>query len=165
MMRKLLPVVLIGTALLSSCSSSLSPQPPETVTSEAWLGAYQKALEGDIPSLKSVANCYKQGLNGFPKSARKAANCWEQAAMLGDVESQRNLGYACLKGVGRLESRSSAKKWFEMAAVNGDYESAQQVDKINKKILEEKEEDARKMYLKRQQAIEEQRAILNMFAG
>lgn len=70
----------------------------------------------------------------------KAAEYYQMAAIQGHPESQYNLGVLFLNGSGVPEDKKEAKKWFEMAAEQGNEEA--------KSALERMEEDAASWILK-----------------
>lgn len=151
----------LALLVVASCSSTLSENPPKSVTDPAAVALYQQAKEGDIKALRSVANCYERGYYGFPVNRRKAVDCYENAANLGDMLSQRRTGYAYLNGEGRFESESSARKYFEMAFAQGDNESGRMIDKIEERIAEREKAAAQRLYNKKMQEARGANTLLN----
>lgn len=147
--------------LMTSCSIKLSEQPPKTVTSPQYLSLYEQARNGDIGALKKIGNCYEYGLNGFPKSARKAMDCYENAALAGDVYSARRVGYAYLNGEGRFEDDSDARKFLQMAAVQGDATAAKGIDLLEAKIRKREAEAAQRRYNKQMREAQQANMIFN----
>lgn len=160
-------LVLLSASLalfvVASCSSTLSENPPKTVTDPAAVALYQKAKEGDIQSLRSVAYCYEHGSYGFPVNRRKAVDCYENAANLGDMLSQRRTAYAYLNGEGRFESESKARKYYEMAFAQGDNESGRMITKIEERIAKREREAAQRAYNKKMQEARDANTIMNAF--
>jgi len=151
----------LALLVVASCSSTLSENPPKSVTDPAAVALYQKAKDGDIQSLLSVARCYEQGSYGFPVNRRKAVDCYENAANLGDMLSQRRTAYAYLNGNGRFESESKARKYFEMAFAQGDNESGRMIDEIEARIAKREKEAAQRLYNKKMQEARAANAVLN----
>ncbi len=163
MMKNISFLLLALTAgMMVSCSTTLSEQPPKTVTDPSLIASYQKARQGDIKSLKYIAECYSKGKGGFPVSLRQAINCYETAAKLGDVESQRITGSAYMLGKGRIQSYSDARKYFQMAFVQGDRTAARLIDELEERIRKEEQEQAQRRYDKQMQQARETNTLMNI---
>ncbi|MFN4341477.1 MAG: lytic transglycosylase domain-containing protein [Azonexus sp.] len=72
-------------------------------------------------ALREEARGYEHGSNGLPRAPEKAMALYCEAARLGDVEAQYNLGwmYAMGRGIARDDAR--AAHFFSLAARQGDH--------------------------------------------
>ncbi len=163
-MKKHLSMLLLACAVgaMVSCSQNLSPEPPTSVTNPSVINTYQKALDGDIKSLKTIGKYYNSGLHGFPQSTRKAINAYQMAANLGDVESQCITGAAYLDGNGRMQSDSSARKYLGMAADSGSSRANNLLLELEKRIQQRKMEQARKEAERKARKAQQERMQMQM---
>jgi len=77
---------------------------------------YLKAAEhGSIIALSNAATIYYYGL-GVPKDYIKSRYYMQQAALLGDAESQAQMGLFYQYGQGVKKDNAEAFKWYQMAA-------------------------------------------------
>lgn len=119
-MKKIALLALCALALTACSVGDLPETPPKAVTDPASIELYQKALTGDMKSLKTLSTAFSKGTNGFPKDGSMYLRCLKMMGDRGDVVSQRQLGMAYLHGNGVMQSDSSANEWLTRAANQGD---------------------------------------------
>lgn len=125
---------------LASCSQTLSPTPPDTVTDPAMIQLYQKAIAGDIEALGLIGNAYYTGSNGFPKDDRACTNAFETAAKRGSALGCRLTGIHYEKGIGRLASDSTARDYYQQAIRLGDHEASRLLQELEARLAREEAE-------------------------
>lgn len=105
-LKVLLPTVFVASALLSFSESSL---------------AIGKEEQKDrATALRIDARSHEHGENGFPRNPEKAFEMYCEAARLGDLEAQYNLGWMLANGRGIPRDDATASYFFALAAKQGD---------------------------------------------
>ena len=127
----------IALACLASCSQTLSPTPPETVTDPKMIQLYNQAIAGDINALGLIGNAYYTGSHGFPKDDRACTNAFEMAAKRGSGLACRLTGEHYEKGIGRLASDSTAREYYQRAISLGDTEARQKLKALESRLQAE----------------------------
>lgn len=86
----------------------------------------KKAVEGDITSLKKLADCYENG-NGVKRDQNKALKLYIKAAEQGNAKAQLFLGEHYYNGWGSCyedeRDYDEALKWYKKAAEQGEAEA------------------------------------------
>ena len=152
MKMKCLPLyvaLVFGGLMLISCSSTLKPEPPKTVTDPTVVATYKKAVAGDVKSLRFISAQYKAGAAGFPKSPRQAANALYMAANAGDTQSQLELAKCYEEGYGRMQDISKAAGWYHKAGEQGSKMGKSKAKELAQ-IIAEAREERRREELRRQ---------------
>ena len=143
MKMKCLPLyvaLVFGGLMLISCSSTLKPEPPKTVTDPTVVATYKKAVAGDVKSLRFISAQYKAGAAGFPKSPRQAANALYMAANAGDTQSQLELAKCYEEGYGRMQDISKAAGWYHKAGEQGSKIGKSKAKELSQRIAEARAE-------------------------
>lgn len=134
--RFLLSVVLVSFSLIS-CSQTLPPTPPSSVTNAKALETYRNAVGGDTAALLKIGVHYVNGTEGFPEDKRMAANAFETAAKLGNVSAQMLIGSCYENGEGRLQSDSQALEYYRRAQASGYGSAAKHIKRVEDRIRAE----------------------------
>lgn len=124
---------------LVSCSQTLSPTPPPSVTNAGALQTYRNAIGGDTAALMKIGEYYLMGTSGFPKDERMAANAFETAAKLGHTQAQAMIALFYESGRGRLQSNSKALDYYRRASASGSRDAEQGVMRVEARIRAEEE--------------------------
>lgn len=143
-MKNILPLLISAAILcgLCSCSQTIPPTPPDTLTSQRVINTYQKALTGDAESLYYVGLFYLTGKNGFPQDNRLGANALEMAAKAGHQEAMIFIGKCYEAGLGRFDNDSMALYYYKKAADSGYADGKKHYQRLSE-ILRQEEAAAR----------------------
>ena len=99
---------------------------------------YEKAANlGSAYAMVNLGIMYRFG-RGVSKNYSKAKEWLEKAAILGNGIAMDNLGIMYEYGEGVLQDYEEAKKWYEKAHKEGVEDVDKSLDRINKKIEEER---------------------------
>src|SRR5574343_508651 len=112
----LLPTILAASALLSFSESSLAMNNEEQKERAAIL-----RIEG---------RNHEHGENGFPRNPQKAFEMYCEAARLGDLEAQYNIGWMLANGRGIPRDDATASYFFALAAKQGDDHAAKMLTRL-----------------------------------
>ena len=83
----------------------------------------RRVVQGDAEAMKILADYYDSGSHGLAKRVSRAIELWTEAAELGSVGAQYQLGNRYFIGKGVEEDRSRAIHHWEQAAMKGHTES------------------------------------------
>ena len=82
------------------------------------------AEQGDLKAIRALGEIYYEGKLGQTKDYAESFKWYYKGAMVGDTESQYNVGYCYAYGEGVNEDKSEAIKWLRLAAEK-DHSAAQ----------------------------------------
>lgn len=77
---------------------------------------------------------HEHGENGFPRNPEKAVEMYCEAARLGDVEAQYNLGWMLANGRGIPRDDATASYFFALAAKQGDSHAARMLARLGDQV-------------------------------
>jgi TPR repeat protein len=81
------------------------------------------AEKGDRGAAHVIAPRYQEGTDGFEKDEREAVKWFLRAAELGHPDAQGIIGICYLAGHHVAQDRTTAIRWFQKAAANGNQHS------------------------------------------
>lgn len=85
-------------------------------------------------ALRQEGRAFEYGENGNKKSPEKAVELYCEAARLGDVEAQYNLGWMLANGRGVPKDEATAAYFFTMAAKQGDALSIRMLKQVGEPV-------------------------------
>ncbi len=113
----LLPTILASSALFALSASS------------AW-AIDKEASRERATILRIDGRNHEHGENGSPRNPEKAFEMYCEAARLGDVEAQYNLGWMLANGRGIPRDDATASYFFALAAKQGDSHAARMLARL-----------------------------------
>ena len=116
---------------------------------------YEKAANlGSAFAMLNLGIMYRFG-RGISQDYSKAKEWFEKAAILKNRFAMDNLGIMYEYGEGVLQDYEKAKKWYEKAYKEGLEDAKESLDRINKKIEEERKNNNDKISYYKDKSIEE----------
>ena len=99
------------------CAFCRSPRPKGDA--ESLKRAKARAQKKDPDAMKYLGDQYSQGRHGLEKDVSRAVELWAEAAELGSVDAQYNLGRAYINGIGVEQDAARGVSLYEKAAMRG----------------------------------------------
>ncbi|MCG2577773.1 transglycosylase SLT domain-containing protein [Dechloromonas sp. XY25] len=96
--------------------------------------AEDKTQKDRAVALRHEGRTFEYGENGFKKDPEKAVELYCEAARLGDVEAQYNLGWMLANGRGVPKDEATAAYFFTMAAKQGDALSIRMLRQVGEPV-------------------------------
>ncbi|PWU11350.1 MAG: hypothetical protein C5B50_23465 [Verrucomicrobia bacterium] len=125
---------------LGLCYFQATGVPKDEDKAFAW---FSKAADQGLPAAQNnLGAFYMQGA-GVEKDPVAAARWFAKAAAGGDLDGQRNFGSALAEGAGVRRNEVEAYAWFSVGAQRGDKIAAAQIEKLNCRLTEKKQERAK----------------------
>lgn len=84
----------------------------------------EKALAGDVQSLRHLGDALYQGASGTEKNTKLAFPYWKRAVDKGDISLAHKIGFALFSGDAGYKNETEALHYFLLAADNGNVDAA-----------------------------------------
>ena len=101
--------------LNNTCPFCRTPRPADNAS--ALVMIQKRVRKGDAEAINHLGNSYIHGSLGLTKDATRAIELWTEAAELGSVEAQYDLGIAYYFGKGVEENKTRGIRHWQRAAI------------------------------------------------
>ncbi len=96
---------------------------------------YERArFRGDFLAINNLGVLYRDGSRDIPRNYVKAIELFKEGAMMGDDQSQNNLGGMYLQGQGVPVNPVEAYAWFSLSAVQGNVSAQKNLDLVRQQL-------------------------------
>jgi uncharacterized protein len=96
---------------------------------------YERAMvHSDFLAINNLGVLYRDGSQAVPRNYAQAIKLFYKGAMMGDDQSQNNLGLMYLQGQGEPNDPVEAYAWFSLAAMQGNASAQKNLDVLRNRL-------------------------------